>query len=320
MLNINQVTIFLLMLVTLIEPATAIDLRIQPRFKTGIQFYEFEQPAFQFPARDIEGKFPNTQSKLELSDWLPFVSGGTTLFIDRFFVDFDAQYLFDGQANSNFSSQSFIKAGEGVPTDTVLINNGALNVDFDRFEWAISAGFEVIDNLVIFGGYKHAKTKTTSSDIQGDFITFLANDINRTPIPLLTGRPTGEIGIEFEYDGPFVGMNYSWKIQQGFMNGGLSFNFAAAFLDSETNIDVSNLAVKSITGVTVPLDIRDNQLKELKGDSTGFSFGVGWQGLTSVKGLTYLVGVTGYHYEFEGNKTVENRVRLDFGLAYAIDF
>ncbi len=32
------------------------------------------------------------------------------------------------------------------------------------------------------------------------------------------------------------------------------------------------------------------------------------------------MGVTGYHYEFDGSETIENRVRLDFGLAYAFDF
>ncbi len=315
----NQIAIFLLILITLIEPANALDLRVQPRFKTGIQFYEFEQPAFQLSAQDIEGKFPDMQSSVKFSDWLPFVSGGATVFIDRFFVDFDAQYLFNGQANSDFSSQSFVEGGDRLPIDAVISQNSVLNADFNRFEWAVSAGFEVIDNLVIFGGYKYAKINSTSG-IQGEITSFQPSDINRTPISLLTGRPIGEVGLDFEYKGPFVGMNYSWRIQQGFLDGGLSFNFAAAFLDSETRIDTSKLSVKSITGAVVPLNIGNSHFKELKGDSTGFSFGLGWQGLTSIEGLTYLMGVTGYHYQFEGNATVENRVRIDFGLAYAIDF
>ena len=318
------VTAFLVIVVVFFEPANALDLRIQPRFKTGIQFYEFEQEAFQFPARDPQGKYPNKQSRLAYSDWLPFVSGGATLFIDRFFVDFDAQYLFDGEAGSDFISQTYIKgAGGGLSPDVLLQNNSQLDADFDRFEWAISAGFEVIDNLVIFGGYKHAKTSHTSN-IHGSMETFFVGNGSEIAIPFLSGTTMGEVDIEFEYDGPFVGMNYIWKINKGFMNGGLSFNFAAAFLDSHTELDLSKISVKSATGEVTPLTFQDGdrqaEFKALEGDSTGYSFGVGWQGLTSAKGLTYLMGVTGYRYEFDGSETIENRVRLDFGLAYAFDF
>jgi hypothetical protein len=322
-------TVFLLTVVIYQEPASALDLRVQPRFKTGIQYYEFEQPEFSSD-QDPDNKFQNMQSSIEFSDWLPFVSGGTTLFIDRFFVDVDVQYLFDGQADSNFTSQNFVKGGGGaLPTDTVIQNNnGRLQADFDRFEWAISAGFEVFDNLVLFGGYKYAKTSTTSS-ISGNIESFQAN--NGNTIGFLTGQAQGEVDIKFKYDGPFVGMNYNWRIQQGFMNGGLSFNFAAAFLDSTSRIDLSKVAVRAENGQVVPLKFQNNdkqgrnQFTELKGDSVGYSFGLGWQGITPVKGLTYLMGVTGYHYQFdhdqfEGNATVENRVRLDFGLSYAFDF
>ncbi|MCF6202889.1 MAG: hypothetical protein L3J59_04345 [Methylococcaceae bacterium] len=320
-------TIFLLTVVIYQKPANALDLRVQPRFKTGIQFYEFEQPSFQSPAQDPEGKFPNIQSSVKYSDWLPFVSGGTTLFIDRLFIDVDVQYLFGGQDDSDFSSQNFVKSGGALQTDAVLQNkNSRLTADFDRFEWAISAGFEVFDNLVLFGGYKYAKTSVTSN-ILGTIESFQPS--NGQPIPFLTGTTLGEVDIEFEYDGPFVGMNYNWRIQQGFMNGGLSFNFAAAFLDSTSQIDLSKVAVKSATGQVIPLNFQNNdgqgrnQFTELKGDSIGYSFGLGWQGITPVKGLTYLMGVTGYLYQFdhiEGKDTVENRIRLDFGLSYAFDF
>jgi len=320
-------TVFLLTVVIYQEPSKALDLRVQPRFKTGIQYYEFEQPEFNPPAQDSEGKFPNMQSSIKYSDWLPFVSGGSTLFIDRFFVDVDVQYLFAGQADSDFTSQNFVKGGDALPTDMVIRNDiGVLHADFDRFEWAISAGFEVFDGLVLFGGYKYAKTSTTSN-ITGNIESFQPS--NGQPIPSLTGATLGEVDIEFEYDGPFVGMNYNWRIQQGFMNGGLSFNFAAAFLHSTTQIDLSKVSVKPATGQVIPLNFQNNdgqgrnQFTELEGDSIGYSFGLGWQGITAVKGLTYLMGVTGYLYQFdhdEGKETVENRVRLDFGLSYAFDF
>jgi len=322
MINNILVTIFLLTLVIFFESANAFDLRIQPRFKSGIQFYEFEQKAFQFQARDTRGLYPNKQSKIEYSDWIPFVSGGTTLFVGRLFLDFDVQYLFNGQATSDFSSQTFIKGGSGLSTDIVLQNDSQLNADFDRFEWAVSAGFEVIDNLVLYGGYKYAETNHTSS-IFGRMTSFQAN--NDITIPPLSGTTMGEVDIDFEYDGPFVGLNYNWKIKQGFLHGAFSFNFAVAFLESQTELDLSRVSVKSESGVITPLNFEvdernDNQFKALNGDSTGYSVGIGWQGFTSIKNLTYIFGVTGYRYEFDGSETIENRVRLDFGLTYAFNF
>ncbi len=321
MLKNIYTTVFVLTAVIYQVPANALNLRVQPRFKTGIQFYEYEQPEFRSEAQGLEGKDEVFQSAIKYTDWLPFVSGGTTFFIDRFFVDVDIQYLFEGQADSGFESTNFVKGGGVLQTDTIFQNNSTLHADFDRFEWAISTGFEVFDNLVLFGGYKYAKTSITSN-IRGTIKSFQPS--NRQPIPFLTGATLGEVDIEFEYDGPFVGINYNWRIQQGFLNGGLSFNFAAAFLHSTTQIDLSKIAVKPANGEIVPLNLQGgqsrNQFEALEGDSTGYSFGLGWQGITSVKGLNYLMGVTGYHYQFEGNETVENRVRLDFGLSYAFDF
>ena len=106
-------TVFLLTIVIYQVPANALNLRVQPRFKTGIQFYEFEQPEFRSQAQDLEGKYEIFQSSIKYTDWLPFVSGGTTFFIDRFFVDVDVQYLFDGQADSSFESTNFVKGGGG---------------------------------------------------------------------------------------------------------------------------------------------------------------------------------------------------------------
>ncbi len=297
-------------------------MRAQPRFKSGIQFYEFEQKAFQFPARDDRGLYPNKQSKIEYSDWVPFVSGGTTLFIDRFFLDFDLQYLFNGQATSDFSSQTFVKGGRGLATDIVFQNNSQLNADFNRFEWAVSAGFEVINNLVLYGGYKYAETNHTSN-VFGRMTSFQAN--NNIPIPSFSGSTIGEVDINFEYDGPFVGLNYNWGVKQSFLDGAFSFNFAVAFLDSQTKLDISGISIKSESGLIIPLNFQDGerndyQYKALNGESTGYSIGIGWQGFTSIKNLTYVLGVTGYRYEFDGSETIENRVRLDLGLAYSFNF
>lgn len=147
MKKIFCVTAFLVIVVVFFKPANALDLRIQPRFKTGIQFYEFEQEAFQFPARDSQGKYPNEQSRLAYSDWLPFVSGGATLFVNRFFVDFDVQYLFDGEAESDFISQTFI-TGSGEE-DFLLIFCFEIIVNLMRILIDLNGLFQPVLKLLI---------------------------------------------------------------------------------------------------------------------------------------------------------------------------
>lgn len=313
----------------LVESAMPLDFTVQPRFKTGVQFYEYQQKRLQTPARDPLRQFPNIQEELTFSDWLPFVGGGVSLFIDRFFVDFDVQYSFDGQDDANFSNQNFLSGGGPFSSGTVIRSDAIQSAEFDRLEWAVSAGFKVFDNLVLFAGYKKAKTDFTT-DLKGHLNGFQAS--NMAPAPFLTGSYTGKLDLEFEYDGPFVGANYSWRIQQGFLDGVLSFNFAAAFLDGVTNLNFRDVVANTITGATVPLDFQSfsqtqgrGSFSNLKGDTTGFSFGVAWRGLTAVKGLTYSLGVSGYRYEFNSvdNNTPdfnETQVRLDFGIAYAFDF
>jgi hypothetical protein len=308
-----------------LEPANALDLNlsVQPRFKTGIQYYEFDQKDFQGRTDDPQGRFPNTIGGLNFSDWLPFVSGGLTIFVDRFFVDFDVQYSFDGKDQSTFANQNFI-AGQGpfLP-DSILQTNSTLNADFDRLEWAFTAGFEVIENLVLFAGYKKANTKF-SSTLQGNLNGFQTRDLAQ--IPFLTGTFTGRLDMELDYDGPFVGASYNWRIKHGFLDGALSFNFAAAFLEGEVGLNLSNTVARTINGAVRPIDFTSlsgqNPFHGLVGDTTGFSFGVGWRGVTPIEGLTYSMGATGYIYEFESDVTAdftETQVRLDFGIAYAFD-
>ncbi len=319
-------TIFILIALSVfIAPANALDLRLQPRFKTGTQYYEFEQPEYV-----AQGKFPNSQSGIKYSGWLPFVSGGATFFVDRFFVDVDVQYMFAGKGGSNFSGRNHTGDNNQLQAINhhVIEHNSWLDADFERFEWAVSAGFEVIDGLVVYGGYKHAKTNF-KGNLNGSISGSQADSPNLIN-PFLTGTTAGSVDLDFEYDGPFVGFNYGWKVNQGLLDGVLSFNFAVAFLESKTRLDLSDVDIKHpITGETLlPFDdlylldpsVEKSVFKGIGGSSTGYSFGLGWQGLTPVNGLSYLMGVNGYHYEFTGNKAIENSVRINFGLAYAFDF
>ncbi len=59
---------------------------------------------------------------------------------------------------------------------------------------------------------------------------------------------------------------------------------------------------------------------DLEGDTVGISAGLAWNGLTVINGLTCLVGINGYHYEFDGVENSPNFsemvVRIDFGLSF----
>ena len=319
MLKKLSVTVLLLTMIIFVTPVNALDMRIQPRFKIGVQYYEFEQKVIT----DAGSQFTTILNNTRFSDWLPLINGGTTLFIDRFFLDFNALYSFDGNSETGFGGQTFVKGGGSdgnLLVDAVFQNAGRINADFERFELSVSAGFEVLDNLVLFGGYKYAETNF-SSGITGKLNTFRADD--NSPLLLFSGDLVGGVNIDFNFKGPFVGVNYIWPIQQGFMNGGLSFNFAAAFLKNNTDLNFSRLGVKTVLGNVQTLDIEDGNKRNFfsrEGDATGYSFGLGWQGLTPVNGLTYMMGATGYLYQFDNSETNETQVRLDFGLTYAFDF
>ena len=304
-----------------LEPASALDLSIQPRFKTGIQYYEYETTSFQSVAQGSQGQFFNSRGKARFQDWLPFVSGGATVFFDRMFVDFDVQQSFNGEDSSDFNNQDFIAGGNPIPTDTIGRTRNTMNANFDRFEWAVSVGFEIYENLVLFAGYKQSKADF-NTDIQGDFDSFQAR--NMTPIPFLTGSYTGELDLELEYDGPFVGTSYNWRIQQGFVDGVLAFNFAAAFLEGDVDLTFHNVTANTVAnGAAFDFQtFSEGQWDDIKGDSIGLSFGVAWRGITQISGLTYSMGVAGYRYEFDSNDAPdfnETQVRIDSGLAYAFD-
>jgi hypothetical protein len=305
--------------------ANALDLTLQPRFKTGIQYYEYEQEPFQSPARDPLGRFPNTQSGLGFSDWLPFVSAGVSLFVDRFFIDIEGQKSYAGRDQSEFSNQNFLTAGGPFRSDTVLQTRANQDSEFDRVEWSISVGLEVIDHLAVFAGYKNAQTSLDTS-LRGVLNGFDAQTgaIN----PLFAGPWTGRLDQRFDYDGPFIGATYYFPIQHGFLDGALSFNFAAAFMEGTVNLNFRDVVVNTAAGA-IPLDFQSfsqtqgrGSFSNLKGDNVGFSFGAAWRGLTQYTGLTYLLGVAGYRYEFDSDTTPnfsENQVRLDFSIAYELN-
>jgi hypothetical protein len=107
-------------------------------------------------------------------------------------------------------------------------------------------------------------------------------------------------------------------------SGVLRVNLAAAFLDGELK-NKKATATRRDTG-----EIVDNSAPggggflaggDLKGDTVGLNVGVSWKGNLPIKGLSYIIGLDGYRYDYDsGNPSTpdfaETSVRLSVGTSY----
>lgn len=303
--------------------ASALDIRgvevgIQPRIETGLLYYEYSQDATtatvlstsQVPGLNI------SQEKFSFKDTMPFASGGLTVFADRFFLDLSAlTTLSDGNDSDQVSYSNFIEGTTDVFDTAFTSVESDFNADFDRDEYAISLGYGVTEQLAVFGGYKWAKTDFKTKGRGPGGILFTPG-IFPPEFGFPTDRTNGngvfeaETDFDFEYDGPFVGINYGLEVNAGLLEGTLSFNFAAAFLDGKSKVknDRQTLTITEIDGVPVNpilLDqlggIAPTVSVESEGETVGLTFGIGWRGFTPIENLTYAVNVSGYKYEFDAD-------------------
>jgi hypothetical protein len=315
-----------LAIATLLTPSLAgalnigdLELGIQPRFETGLMYYELERDAAAFNLKDTRGRsFNATESKLKFTDTLPVVLGGITFFVDRFFIDFSAQKAFNG-SDSDTLSRSFTSL-ENVLSQK---RETSLDADFDRTEYAISLGYAINEQIAVFAGYKRAKTEFDSITGSGTF---------EQRGPLEPGEPALRKGIietdanfDFKYDGPFVGVTYGLNVSKDFLKGVLFFNFAAAFLNSKVESSVkSNLTFKPETKKE-PIEFKTDF--DIDGDTIGATFGINWRGIIK-KGLAkqddhlgYSININAYQYNFDADdsrKSDINETAVNFrvGIAY----
>lgn len=325
-------------------PAQALDFVVEPRFETGAMWYEFDQEgdsrtvggAFTLPSAPIEQEPAGPDfrvesfSGLKFSDVLPFVGGGATFFVNQFFVDVNAQYAFNGEDKSSFESTVFSIDRDSFSPDVFAqqeLNFQDFDADFDRTEVAVSVGYALNENLAFFAGYKRAETNfdtRVSGIIRNDF----CGSGGGSQVPCFTDRSSGtfteDVELDFEHDGPFIGVNFltnplSWR----FLNGALSGNMAVAFLEGTIEQEFKNGTKVDLDGVVSPL--RNAGREEFEGDSIGLSAGVTWRGTTPVQGLSYSIGINGYTYRFDGegsdprNNFRESLVNFKAGIAYLFD-
>jgi hypothetical protein len=314
----------------------------QPRVYGGAMYYKYEQDSIVSTDTQLnppEGAgVPTLQvatgTAFEAKAWFPIVGGGGTFFVDRFFVDVYAQHAF---TQSDSTNQEFFQANSTVaPTvaeSNFIEDRNRQDSDFDRTEWAVSAGYALTNNFSLFAGYRRADTdydtKRTGQITQ--------DTIGTRGIGRFTADTSADLRLEFEQDGPFVGFAYGLPLRKGIFDGVISFDFAVAFLDGEVTQKTTNLQFTNGQSNGQPVaDIsQPDATAELEGDTVGLNLGLHWKGFTPVEGLSYLIDIVGHRYDFSGDdvtvKTVgqpdakqrgevefdETAVSLRLGAAYA---
>jgi hypothetical protein len=316
-----------------------VEVGIQPRVETGLLYYEYEQDAITGTLLSTAQTFGASffQENFRFKDTLPFASGGLTVFANRFFLDLSAlTTLSEGKDGDRIAFSEFQEGRVGVEGFTTAFSSAqpTFNADFDRDEYAISLGYGVTEQLAVFAGYKWAKTDFEaqgSGPFGSVFTPDLAPGLGFSERTNLEGFVESEADFEFEYDGPFLGVNYGLEVNAGFLEGVLSFNFAAAFLDGESKVDnqQQTITITALDGIPVnptPLEIGAQVAVESEGETVGLTFGIGWRGFTPIENLTYAVNVSGYKYEFDADNQGgpqetpdmdESAIAVKVGLGYA---
>lgn len=331
----------------------------QPRLNGGGMYYEFSQPGADALAQAQQAEFAeatqnaindilrqqNVQGSVaepviesvaieepfEVSALLPTIGGGGTLFVDRFFIDGYAQHAFQTSDSVSQSQDVSLSAfGTGTLQNQPLTFNATqierqsrtFDVDIDRTEWSVSAGYAVTDSFSVYAGYKRAETTFEQNLAEGNIIRDITIAFTAQPATASgqairqEGTISQNVERDFEHDGPFVGAVYGWPINQWVFDGLLTFNLAVAFLDGEVTERATDTII-TFEGAQQPEQVPDIE-SVLEGDSIGLSLGLSWKGSTPVEGLAYLIGVNGYQYDFDGDtvrlstEPVDRNVDVDF--------
>lgn len=313
----------------------AVEFDFQPRLESGVMDYTFEsEVANEFilssvqQAGNLGGNF--TQNSFSHSDYMSFIGFGGTFFLNRFYIDANGQYASGGQDRSQLIYSAYVPYrydSENTYMETVYSKYDIIDdVEFDRWDKALSLGYAFTRKFSLFAGYKWADTRFKST-FQGVFDMIVHQYDGKRYVG---GLYWGEGAYDFEYQGPFLGAVQGWDFNKGrFLDGVLTASLALARLSGKVTLKNRNCFVKvtnvdgmSSTGTTATY-IEEGLYSRLntKGDTLGWSCGLSWRGLTRVEGLSYFLGVSGYRYEFETQNSTqsdinETAVVYKLGLSY----
>lgn len=297
------------------EPVDAVEFQFYPRVETGVSNYSIKYSAQSNSILSLPGQTPGynqTREKAEHRDDLTYIGGGATLFINRFYIDLSGKYAYDGSDSANSTNSSY-RGDEGDLTLFVSTEYRRQS-QFDHSDKAFAVGYTFSRNLSVFAGYKWADTdikSTADGTIYTMFTDFtrissaLAHVVNDTRL---------------RYEGPFVGATQGWEIDTlRYLKGVMSVKLGLAFLNSKyTNVRNARLQDTITNEVSSWVDHEGT-----KGNTWGFTLGLGWNGNTPIKNLTYSIKIGGYRYNFGNDDPTlgdisETVLNYNIGISYAL--
>lgn len=298
----------------LTKPVDAAQFELYPRLETGITNYSIQYSALSESVLTLPGQtsgYNQTSEKTEYHDYLSYIGGGGTLFINRFYIDLSKQYTFDG-SHSSPTAYSFYEENED---DLTLFASAEAQrqSEFDHTDSAIAMGYAISRHLSLFVGYKWTDLDLKSR-LDGSIYTVFTNIgyIGHSLAHIINDG-------SFQYEGPFIGATHGWEFDtKRYFKGMLSFKLGLAFLNSKyTNVRKVALRDTRTNEITTWVDH-----EETKGHTWGFTLGLGWRGNTPIENLTYSLKISGYRYNFDNDNAVlgdisESVLNYTVGATYA---
>ncbi len=224
----------------------AAELILEPRIGAGVGFYEFELDG----AIDLGGAVVDG---LEFDDTIALAGAGLGASYGRLFVDLYGQLGIGGDDRLDLDTTI---AGSTAPFTVTQ------DTDFDRIETLATLGYQLTDQVALFGGFRYAKASWDGRGTVG-------------------GGPAG-FSADFEQYGPFVGTGLALPVPA--WGGALVGNAALAYLRGEVDVD---FAAPTLTGSD-----------RFTGDTWGYNLGAGWVAQLS-PGFKAVLGVDVSRYDFE---------------------
>lgn len=258
------------------------DVTFQPRIYAGYADYKLNSGSFDFipvsqtkttkPIGFFQDPYDGDISNIHFSGFLGGVGG--TIAYGRFFGDIYYQ--------STLNQESYSGQSTG-PNPENYFNSGDGNAK--HHDWAVSLGYMINDYWSIFAGYKSGKT---TWDQQLQFNT-------RIETPLYIDTVNTQIGGDFEQNGPFLGLSYTYPIGPGT----LAFKVAYAYLDGTENLTIDSINYKLSNSAEE--EVEQHLAHKLDGKSNAFSFGLSWnQSLSNNLGFTISANYHRYMFDLSG--------------------
>ena len=248
--NIIWFIVGILFLPMFVKAEEESELWLNPYGITGMTHYQLEYG----PGEEISG----IKDNVKLSDNLPFLGAGITgiyrgVSVDASFVT-SSGLLGDIEQSGEYSDPNL----KNIFYDR--------DIHLKRRTWNASLGYELLsnnsENLVIFAGYKQAKTNYGWVDHE-----YKTRNRNSAVI----GIPSKD--NEFNTDGWFLGINYSREVDIFWGHKGrLGLNFSYAWLDGELETRRTH---KEIEGGLRSRTRYENVLSKTRGRTIGINWAAG---------------------------------------------